>query len=58
MYIWQSMCYVLIPNVEYGRNLKSKIWYTVLNVEAMKEEDVEALREEAAVIIYNLPITF
>ena len=38
---------------EYGRNLESKVSYKVLNVEAMKD-NVEELREETAVIIYNL----
>ena len=64
VFIWQIMCYVLEPNVEYGRNLKSKVSYKVLNIEAMREENIEAmreenieaLREETAVIIYNLPM--
>ena len=56
VFIWQIMCYVLKPNVEYGRNLELKVSYKVLNVEAMREENVEALREETAVIIYNLPM--
>ena len=51
MFVWRVMCYVLKPNVEYGRNLKSKVRYTVLNVEAMREENIEALREETVVII-------
>ena len=56
VFIWQIMCYVLKSNVEYGRNLESKVSYKVLNFEAMREENIEALREGTAVIIYNLPM--
>ena len=41
VFIWQIMCYVLKPNVGYGRNLESKVSYEVLNVEAMGEENIE-----------------
>ena len=49
------MCHVLKSYMKYGRNLKSKVWYTVLNV-AIREENVEALKGETTVFIDNLPV--